>query len=80
VHEAKLCLSLIDLAKRALEEAGGRRILALRVSVGTLSGVQAEALAAAFPICAAETAAEGASLELEVTSGRQLLLRDMEIV
>jgi hydrogenase nickel incorporation protein HypA/HybF len=80
VHEAKLCLSLIALAERRLEGAGGRRILALRVEVGDLCGVVPEALAAAFPICAEGTRAGGAELRLERRPGRELVLRDMEVV
>ena len=79
MHEAKLCLSLLDLAERALAEAGARRIHALCIEVGALSCVAPEALAAAFPICADGTAAHGAMLRIERAAGRELLLRDMEV-
>lgn len=79
MHEAKLCLSLLDLAERHLAAAGARRILALRLEVGDLCGVVPEALAAAFPICAAGSVADGAALELERVPGRDLRLRDMEV-
>jgi len=79
MHEAKLCLSLLDLAERALRAEGGQRIHALSVEVGTLSGVAPEALEAAFPICARGTPAHGARLRIERTEGRELLLRDMEV-
>jgi hypothetical protein len=39
-----------------------------------------EALAAAFPLCAAGTAADGAELRIERAPGRDLRLRDMEVV
>ena len=78
MHEAKLCLSLIDLALERL--SAGERIVRLRVAVGDLSGVVPEALAGAFPICADGTPAEGAFLALERTPGRELVLRDMEVV
>ncbi|MGH0030193.1 MAG: hydrogenase maturation nickel metallochaperone HypA [Myxococcota bacterium] len=80
MHEARLCLSLLSLADEHLARDGGDRILALRVEVGALSGVEPEALASAFPICAAGTAADGAELRLERTPGRSLVLRDMEVV
>lgn len=80
MHEARLCLSLIDLGETRLAEAGAERILALRLEVGSLSGVVAEALASAFPICAEGTRAEGAELRIERTDGRQLVLRDMEVI
>jgi hydrogenase nickel incorporation protein HypA/HybF len=78
VHEARLCLSLIDLAVERLAE--GERVVRLRVEVGDLSGVVPEALAGAFPICAGGTPAEGAFLALERTPGRNLVLRDMEVI
>jgi Zn finger protein HypA/HybF involved in hydrogenase expression len=80
LHEARLCLSLIALAERRLAAAGAERILALRVEVGEWCGVVPEALAAAFPICAAGTRAGGAELRLERSAGRALVLRDMEVI
>ncbi len=79
MHEARLCLSLLDLAERHLERAGGERILAVRVEVGALSGVVPEALASAFPICAEATRARGAELRIERSAGRDLVLRDLEV-
>lgn len=80
MHEARLCLALLSLAQEHLERAGGGHIVRLRVEVGSLSGVGAAALRAAFPICAAGTAADGAELELLPTPGRELRLRDLEVV
>ena len=80
MHETRLCLSLVALAEEALGRAGGSRILRLRLEVGALSGVVPEALAGAFPICAAGTPAAGAALDIDRTPGRALVLRDMEVV
>lgn len=80
MHEAKLCLSLLELALERLGEAGGERIVALCVRVGELSGVVPDALASAFPICALGTRAEGAELALERTPGRELVLREIEVL
>lgn len=78
MHEAKLCLSLIELARARL--CGDERIVQLRVEVGSWSGVAPEALAGAFPICAVGTPAEDAALVLETRPGRELVLRDMEVI
>jgi hydrogenase nickel incorporation protein HypA/HybF len=80
MHEAKLCLTLLDLAERRAAAAGARRILALELAVGEWAGVAPEALAAAFPLCAAGTAAEGAELRIERVPGRDLVLRELEVV
>jgi hydrogenase nickel incorporation protein HypA/HybF len=79
MHEARLCLSLLDLAERHAARAGAARILALRLEVGERSGVVAEALASAFPICAAGTRAEGAELRIAHVAGADLVLRDLEV-
>ena len=71
---------LLDLAERHRAAAGAARILALRVEVGALSGVVPEALAAAFPLCAHGTPAADAELRLERSGGRELVLRDMEVI
>lgn len=80
MHEAKLCLQLLDLAASHLARAGGGHIVALRVEVGVLSGIAPEALDRAFPICAAGTAAAGAELRIERAPGRELRLCDMEVI
>lgn len=80
MHEAKLCLSLLDLAERRAAAAGAKRILALELAVGAWAGVAPEALAAAFPLCAVGTAAEGAELRIERVPGRDLVLRELEVI
>lgn len=79
MHEAKLCLTLLALAEQRSSEAGADRIVALELEVGEWSGVAPEALAAAFPVCAAGTAADGAALRIVRTPGRELLLRALEV-
>jgi len=80
VHEAKLCLSLLRMAGEAARREGAARIVGVTVAVGAWSGVAAEALRCAFPVCARGTLAEGATLVIEPAPGRELVLRDVEIV
>jgi Zn finger protein HypA/HybF involved in hydrogenase expression len=80
MHEAKLCLRLLAVADVHRVRAGADRITALRLEVGDLSGVSPEALARAFPICAAGSAADGALLRIEHAAGRDLRLADMEVI
>jgi hydrogenase nickel incorporation protein HypA/HybF len=79
MHEARLCLSILRLAEEALARDGGGRIVHVELEVGEHSGVAPEALAAAFPICARGTPAEGATLHWRPTPGRELVLRAMEV-
>jgi len=80
VHEAKLCLSLLDLAERYLRQSGAARIVSISLEVGEFCGVAPEALEAAFPLCASGGVAEGARLRIARTPGRELLLKDMEVI
>jgi hydrogenase nickel incorporation protein HypA/HybF len=79
VHELRVCRSLVSLAVAECDRAGGRRIVALDVEVGELSGVAAQALAFAFPFCAEGTPAEGARLRIDRSPGRELRLRELEV-
>jgi len=79
MHEAKLCLSLLAVATRHASEVRAERILTLHLAVGEWAGVAPEALAAAFPLCAAGTRAEGAELCITRVPGRDLVLREMEV-
>lgn len=80
MHEAKLCMALLRLADTHCAQAGAARVTALRIEVGAFSGVSPEALARAFPICANGTLADGATLRIDPTPGRELRLADMEVV
>ncbi len=65
MHELAVCQALIDQVDRVSREHGGRRVLAVTVAVGALSGVEGQLLEHAFPLAAAGTVAEGASLVVE---------------
>ncbi|MGA4645275.1 hydrogenase maturation nickel metallochaperone HypA [Limisphaera sp. 4302-co] len=65
MHEVGLMTEAIRIALEEARARGARRITALRLRVGTLSGVVPEALAFAFDLVTARTAAEGARLEVE---------------
>jgi len=53
------------MAVDAAKSAGARRILKLRLRIGSLSGVVPEALRFAFDVVCRGTMAEGATLEIE---------------
>ena len=60
MHELSLAQALLDLAQK---NAQGKRILALRVRVGALSGVVTDSLSFAFEMISRGTPAEGARLD-----------------
>lgn len=68
MHELSLCQALISTAEKQLAarpEHTGRRLKALTVSVGALSGCEPELLVHMFPHATLGTRAEGAELNVE---------------
>ena len=65
MHEVSIMEGAVRMAVDAAKSAGANRVLALRLRVGTLSGVVPEALRFAFDVVCRDTIAEGASLELD---------------
>lgn len=59
----------LRMAEDAAKSAGARRILRLRLRLGSLSGVVEESLRFAFDVVAQETMAAGATLEIERVAG-----------
>lgn len=61
MHELSLTRRLVDIAG---ERADGARVLRVRLEIGRLSGVMAEAIRFCFDVCAEGTALDGAALEI----------------
>jgi len=67
MHEMSICQGLLDQVERIAAERGARRVDAIVLSVGPLSGVEPELLARAFEVARLQTVA--ASAELEIKTG-----------
>ena len=65
MHEASIMESILETAVGEAEKTGARRILRIRLRVGILSGVVAEALEFAFEGMKDGTPAADATLEIE---------------
>jgi hydrogenase nickel incorporation protein HypA/HybF len=65
MHELSIAVSLIEVASGEAERLGARRVHALHVRLGPLSGVVKEALTFSFDVASAGTALEGARLQIE---------------
>ena len=64
-------LSIADgIVEHCAEQAGGARVLRVRLEIGRLSCVTAEALRFCFDVCAKDTVVEGAALEIVSIPGR----------
>ena len=67
MHELSIAQSVVDTV---LERTGERHVTTVRLQVGRLSGVVADALLFCFDLATAGTPLEGATLEIEEPTGR----------
>lgn len=65
MHELAICQSLLGEVERVAAANGSGRVVAICVSIGPLSGVEAPLLSRAFSVARCGTIAEGASLTVE---------------
>lgn len=66
MHELSITRSIVDIA---CEQAGERRVRAVRVRIGKLTGVDVRAVRFCYDLCAQGTRAEGSSLEVDEIPG-----------
>ncbi len=69
MHEMSITQGIIDLC---LQYAGGRRVMALEVEIGQLSGVVPEAVEFCFEACSRGTLLEDARMTITRIAGRGL--------
>lgn len=64
MHELSIAQSMVKLAVNELHKARGKRVLAIEVAVGKISGVVPHALEFAFPQATSGTELEGSELKI----------------
>ena len=62
MHELSIAYSLVELAGRSAEEAGGVRVRAVHLRLGAISGVVRGALEFSYEIATADTLLAGSTL------------------
>jgi len=67
VHELALMEGMVDAV---IEHVRNDRIAAIRLAIGTLAGVDVEALRFCFEVCAKDTTLAGATLEIRSIEAR----------
>jgi hydrogenase nickel incorporation protein HypA/HybF len=65
MHELSIALSIVELAEEESARLGGRRVEAVHLRVGRLSGIVREALVASFEIACEDTRLAGSRLVIE---------------
>ncbi len=65
MHELSLAQSLVDAVCEVLETAGGGRVVTVRLKIGALAGVVADALQFCYEIVTKDTPLEGSQLLIQ---------------
>ncbi|MCF1183815.1 hydrogenase maturation nickel metallochaperone HypA [Marichromatium gracile] len=65
MHELSICQALLDQVERIADEHGATRVERILLRIGPLSGVEPDLLERAYPLAAAGTRAECATLAIE---------------
>jgi len=65
MHEMSICQGLLDQVERIARDQGASRVESIVLSIGPLSGVEADLLGRAFEVARMATVAENAELEIQ---------------
>lgn len=66
MHELAICQALIEQVERIARDNSAQRVVAIVVAIGPLAGVEPKLLEHAYPLAAAGTMAEHATLKFEL--------------
>jgi hydrogenase nickel incorporation protein HypA/HybF len=69
MHEMALAESMLGIVEQAARAHGAAKVTAVRLELGTLAHVEAEALRFCFDVMSRDTVAEGAALEIDAVPG-----------
>jgi hydrogenase nickel incorporation protein HypA/HybF len=70
MHELSIAQSVIEQVEETARNEKATRVLTVTLSIGTLSGVEREALEFVFPMAAEGTLADGAALRVETIQAK----------
>ena len=80
VHELSIATSLVEAVCEELPRLNGATVRAIRIRVGSLSGVSCDALMFSFDAATDGSPIAGSSLEIERTDGRELEVVALEVI
>jgi len=65
MHELSIALSIVELAQEELQRQRGRRVAAIHLKLGPLSGVVSQALLSSYELACEGTPLEGSRLVID---------------
>ncbi len=78
MHELSIAMSMIEVAEEESASRGETSVAAIYVKIGALSGVDADALTAAYELAREHTALSQCRLVIEEVAGPELLVTALE--
>ena len=79
MHELSIAVNIVDIASEEAQRLRARRVEAVHLKVGALSGVAKEALLFAWELASEDTVIAGSRLAIQDTPGRELEVTALEI-
>ena len=79
MHELSIAVNIVEVASEEAERLCAKRVEAIHLKVGALSGVVKDALLFAWQIASEGSAVAGSRLAIEDTDGRELEVFALEI-
>lgn len=80
MHELSIALSIVDGVREEAERRRYVHVEAIHLRLGSLSGVDKDALLFAYPIACEGTLLENSTLQIEQVDGNDLEITGFEIV
>ena len=70
MHELSVAMGIVKIAESETRKAGAREVEAIELEIGTLAGIEFEALDFVWPIAVRDTVLEHAEKRVEVVEGK----------
>jgi hydrogenase nickel incorporation protein HypA/HybF len=70
MHELSVAMGIVKIAETETEKAGAREVETIELEIGTLAGIEFEALDFVWPVAVKDTVLEKAEKRVEVIQGK----------
>lgn len=70
MHELSVAMGIVKIAETETEKAGAREVEAIELEIGTLAGIEFEALDFVWPVAVKDTVLERAEKRVDIIQGK----------